>query len=458
MSKRLTTILIVDDSEVDRATYIRYLQQDPDWSYHIIEAETLAEGIELWRSQHPEIVLVDYLLPDGDGLDLLKAMGKSSPDMQPGVIMLTGHGDERLAVQAMKLGALDYLVKRDITAISLCISVSQVRDRITLARQLQRSQQQEAMIAEIALQTRKYINLSSILNAIVQKVHEFLAVDRVIIYQFNPDMSGTVVAEAIVSPWTPCLNAQIVDTCFQSYLSGDYQEGRVFAAADIYAANLSPCHIQLLEQFQVRANLVIPIGEPQLLWGFLILHQCSEPRQWEASDIELLQRLSTQLSLSIQQAELFQSLQVLNKSLTRKGKERKRALKFTENRFRAIFDRMFQFMGLLAIDGTVLEVNKSFLTVGGIEAEKVMGRPLWETYWWQISAETQAQLKQAIALAAKGEFVRYEVDIWGANQTVIPIDFSLHPMFDRTGQVELLIPEGREIANAKRIKADLIPL
>ncbi|MEE3716328.1 response regulator [Tumidithrix elongata RA019] len=446
-----TTILIVDDSEVDRATYIRYLHVDPEPSYRILEAETLAEGLELWRSQHPDIVLVDYLLPDGDGLDLLKAMGNGSPDIPQHAIVLTGHGDERVAVQAMKLGAADYLVKGDITAVSLSISIARVRDRLALAHKLQRSRQQEAMIAEIALQTRKYIDVSSVLKASVWEVREFLDVDRVIIYQFNPDMSGTVVAEAIASPWSPCLNAEITDTCFQTHLTGDYQEGRVFAAADIYAANLTPCHIQLLEQFQVRANLVIPIGELQFLWGFLILHQCSGTRQWEVSDIQLLQRLSIQLAISIQQAELFQSLQVLNKSLTRKVKERTRSLKFSEKRFRSIFDRMFQFVGLLAIDGTVLEMNQAILTAGGISAEEAIGLPLWETHWWQISSETQAQLQQAIARAAQGEFVRYEVNIWGKNQTVIPIDFSLRPTFDKAGQVEFLIPEGRDLTEVKRL-------
>ena len=69
-----TTILIVDDAESDRVSYARYLQADSERSYRIIEAETLEEGLELWRSQQPDIVLLDINLPDGDGLEFLEAI------------------------------------------------------------------------------------------------------------------------------------------------------------------------------------------------------------------------------------------------------------------------------------------------------------------------------------------------------------------------------------------------
>ncbi|NET41341.1 response regulator [Okeania sp. SIO2B3] len=131
------TILLLDDSEVDRFTYIRYLQSDPDRTYHIIEAETLEEGIEMWHSERPNIALVDVNLPDGDGLEFLEAIATHYPKAQLPVIVLTGLGDERVAVRAMKLGAADYLVKGDLTATSLCACVSQVSVRTTVLTQLE---------------------------------------------------------------------------------------------------------------------------------------------------------------------------------------------------------------------------------------------------------------------------------------------------------------------------------
>ncbi|MEM1171238.1 MAG: response regulator [Cyanobacteria bacterium P01_H01_bin.35] len=130
------TILLLDDSEVDRLTYIRYLKSDSHHIYHIIEAETLEEGIEMWESEQPNIALVDVNLPDGDGLEFLEVIATNNPKNKLPVILLTGVGDERVAVRAMKLGAADYLLKEDITANLLCNCVSQVSVRNTLITQL----------------------------------------------------------------------------------------------------------------------------------------------------------------------------------------------------------------------------------------------------------------------------------------------------------------------------------
>ncbi|MDR9404628.1 MAG: PAS domain S-box protein, partial [Halothece sp. Uz-M2-17] len=135
-------------------------------------------------------------------------------------------------------------------------------------------------------------------------------------------------------------------------------------------------------------------------------------------------------------------------------KQTKIALEFSENRFHGIFENTFQFIGLLSPDGVLLEANQTALNAAGIQREDAVGRPFWETPWWQISAETQAQLRNAINRAAQGEFIRYEVEIWGANQTVIPIDFSLRPIQDDQGYVILLIPEGRDLTEAKRLEVE----
>jgi signal transduction histidine kinase len=148
-----TKILIVDDSDCDRGTYVRYLQSEVDYFYEIIEAETLEDGLELWRSQSPDIVLLDLKLPDGDGLELLEALSEEYPDQRLPVIVLTGQGDEATAVRAMKLGASDYLEKKDVTAISLSISIDQVRDRMALNAELAKSTQQKEELLQ-TLQNR----------------------------------------------------------------------------------------------------------------------------------------------------------------------------------------------------------------------------------------------------------------------------------------------------------------
>jgi|GEM_PF-1546961 len=124
-------------------------------------------------------------------------------------------------------------------------------------------------------------------------------------------------------------------------------------------------------------------------------------------------------------------------------------LSTSERRFRAIFDQTFQFVGLLAPDGTVLETNRSALEFGGLAPEAVIGRPFWEAGWWCLTPAAQAQVRDAIRRAAEGEFVRFEVEARGAGGAAATVDFSVKPVLDTAGRVVLLIPEGRDITDRK---------
>jgi PAS domain S-box-containing protein len=126
-----------------------------------------------------------------------------------------------------------------------------------------------------------------------------------------------------------------------------------------------------------------------------------------------------------------------------------------ERRFRAIFNSTFQFIGLLTPDGTLLEANQTALDFAGIEEADAVGRPFWETRWWQVGPAGVQQLREAIAAAATGEFIRYETLVRGRGDHTTTIDFSLKPIVDADGHVVLLVPEGRDIGAVKRAQAEL---
>ena len=315
-------ILIVDNSESDRAVYVRYLQAEKKFSYQIIETDTLEAGLASWERNRPDLVLLDINLPDGNGLEFLEAItqGRSAiaqtyPAPKLPVIVMTSQTDTRMLLEAMKRGASDYLFKEDSNAAVFRRCVAHAINELELSRRLARLKQQEILSAEIALRIRAFLNLDDIYQAIVTEVRQFLATDRVIIYQFNPDMSGQIVAESVIPPWQPSLHAQIIDNCLRDNQGIAYQQGKIFAVSDIYHANLTDCHVQLLADFQVRANLVVPILLPHTvsqtnpLWGLLIAHQCSGPRHWEADDMEILQRLSVQLAIALQQSIAYEKVQ-----------------------------------------------------------------------------------------------------------------------------------------------------
>ncbi|PZD70925.1 Sensor histidine kinase ResE [Acaryochloris thomasi RCC1774] len=175
---------------------------------------------------------------------------------------------------------------------------------------LQQQVRYEQLLSEIAAHIRQSLDLNEVLNTTVTEVQRVLDTDRVLIFRFEPNWNGKVLVESLGSQtWMSALGMQIHDPCFAKTYVEPYRKGRIFSIEDIHQAGLSPCLVELLDQFQVQANLVVPILQGDQLWGLLVAHHCSSPRQWQQQDINLLTRLATQLAIAIQQSELYQQLQ-----------------------------------------------------------------------------------------------------------------------------------------------------
>ncbi|NJD05068.1 MAG: PAS domain S-box protein [Methylococcaceae bacterium] len=106
-----TTLLLVDDDQVDRLAIRRAFAQCPDHDFELLEAETGSEGLQLARSRKPDCILLDYNLPDFSGVEFLSELAEDSGELQIPVVMLTGTDNALIAVDAIKRGARDYLVK-----------------------------------------------------------------------------------------------------------------------------------------------------------------------------------------------------------------------------------------------------------------------------------------------------------------------------------------------------------
>ncbi|MBD2463471.1 PAS domain S-box protein [Oscillatoria sp. FACHB-1407] len=469
VNKTCYTVLIVDDSPEDREVYRRYLNRDDRHTYEITETASVSSALALCDRSLPDLILLDYRLPDDDGLMFLQEWQVRYEKILAPVIMLTGQGDEQIAVETIRLGGQDYLTKGKLTTDSLCQKVHQVLEQVRLKQQISFQQEQQRLVNSVALRIRRSLQLDDVLQTTVDEVHQLLQCDRALIYKFAPDRSGTITHESVLPPWRACIETQIEDTCFKNNGTDKYTQGWIWAEPDVANAKLTDCHLQLLESFQVKANLVVPIlletgkrsnpdsnsNHQPLLWGLLAIHQCDRPRQWQKTEIDLVNQLAVQLAIAIQQAELYQNLQTLNSSLEKQVEQRTRALAASEQRFRGIFDNAFQFVGLLTPEGILLEANQTALDFAGLQRDDVINRPFWEMDWWAISSEIQTQLQQAIAQAAQGEFVRYEMDLIGKAGIITTVDFSLRPLCNEEGEVVLLIPEGRDISDRKRNESTL---
>ncbi len=143
--KKPIRVLVVDDNPADREIIRRYLREDADNSYDILEEELGETGLRTFFEKRPDCVLLDFQLPDIDGIEFLgRAVGRVG---RPGVpiIMITGSGNESTAVEALKLGALDYLVKGKFDPDSLKKGIYHALEKMEMGRKLE----ERALILEM---------------------------------------------------------------------------------------------------------------------------------------------------------------------------------------------------------------------------------------------------------------------------------------------------------------------
>jgi light-regulated signal transduction histidine kinase (bacteriophytochrome) len=171
-------------------------------------------------------------------------------------------------------------------------------------------ERQQTLFSVIA-RLREPLDLETLFRATAVEVRQLLAADRVGMFRFYPDSGwddGEFVSEDVDPEFPSAIAQKIHDHCFGEQFAVHYEQGRVQNVADIYNAGLSDCHIQVLSQFQVRANLVVPLLQGPHLWGLLCIHQCRAPRQWQDTEVEFVQQIANHLAVALQHADLLAEL------------------------------------------------------------------------------------------------------------------------------------------------------
>lgn len=142
MDANIQNVLIIDDSSEDQKLYERYTKRLTDRKLNIYQAKNAKESLDLLEKTIPDCILLDYRLPDMNGIEWLKNFKTHMLKHTP-VIMLTGQGDEQVAVDALKHGVHDYLVKDKVTAASLQHAITQAINKSEL--ELKVKEQQETI-------------------------------------------------------------------------------------------------------------------------------------------------------------------------------------------------------------------------------------------------------------------------------------------------------------------------
>lgn len=165
--------------------------------------------------------------------------------------------------------------------------------------------EQDRKFIKLAYQIRKTLNKTEILNTTVRELRQEINADRVVVYSFNPDWSGYISAESVLPGLPHAKNRKIKDPCIPQRLIQAYKEGRILPNNNVFEADLHPDHLQLMKQLDIKANLIAPILKGGQLFGLLIAHQCSAPRQWQQAEIGLFSQIATQVGFALDHARLL---------------------------------------------------------------------------------------------------------------------------------------------------------
>ena len=216
---------------------------------------------------------------------------------------------------------------------------------------LQRQAQRDRLLTTLSQRIRESLNLDEILDRTVREVRHSLKADRVLIVRLDGPGNSQVVSEAVIPPYQPTLGlnfyeSQLPAHCYQAYAQG---QSRVMVAPDLHC-EYGTC-IGQLGLMEVRSQMVIPILHPSAmganLWGLLIAHQCSDPRQWLDWEVDMLGQLADQVSIAIGQANLYAQVQQ------------------SETRLRAMFEQAAVGMAILDAQGRICQQNQTLSQILG---------------------------------------------------------------------------------------------
>ncbi|HEY9848964.1 MAG TPA: diguanylate cyclase [Leptolyngbyaceae cyanobacterium] len=314
------TILIIDDSQFILEFMFHFLSM---CGFKVLVSTNGESAIYQAEYAQPDLIILDVVMPKINGFEICSRLKKNEATKNIPVIFMTALSEPKDQVKGFQLGAVDYITKpiqqeELLARVTTHLTVQNLQKQLREQNwRLQQQMARERLVTTMQERIRQSLNLEEILNTTVKEVRQFLQTDRVIIYQFQSDNIGVVAVESVGVGWKSIAKQTILEPCLKEKSLEFYKTGNTRAISDIYQHDLPQCHIDLLAEFEVRSNLIVPIRQGEKLWGLLIAHHCSKPRYWQQVEIDLLKQLVTQVGIAIQQAQLYEELKEANEKLNR---------------------------------------------------------------------------------------------------------------------------------------------
>ncbi|HHP7231520.1 MAG TPA: PAS domain S-box protein [Xenococcaceae cyanobacterium] len=176
---------------------------------------------------------------------------------------------------------------------------------------LEQQYRETKLLTEITRKIRMSIELDEILQTAVTEVQRLLGCDRVLIMKILPNRTALPISEAILPEFPSMLGYELADPLLVGHHLASYHQGKYLAIDHVANALINRDIKQLLQEFQIKAKLVVPILSQNRLKGLLVTHQCYQARKWQESEIQLLTQLADQIGLALSQAQLLNHLEEL---------------------------------------------------------------------------------------------------------------------------------------------------
>jgi PAS domain S-box-containing protein len=272
---------------------------------------------------------------------------------------------------------------------------------------LRQQAKREQLLRTITQRIRQSLNLEEILATAVSEVRQTLQVDRVIVFHLTSETSGTVLKESVVPEHSAIATTSWKDECFSHDFYEYYRQGKSRIVPDAATDEWATCLAEYIQKLGVKSKVVTPIiqcseNNSTYIWGLLIVHACSGYRQWHPPEVELLQQIANQLSIAIQQANLYQQVQT-------ELAERKRieeALRQSEARFRSYFELPLVGIAITSPKKEWLTVNHKLCEMLGYSSQEFS-----QCTWADLTHPEDLNLDlQCFDQMMAGEINQYSID------------------------------------------------
>jgi signal transduction histidine kinase/integral membrane sensor domain MASE1 len=221
----------------------------------------------------------------------------------------------------------------EINSNVIAATVQDVTDRHRATIALQASFDRDRLLSEMALRIRHSLDLQEILNTTVAEVRQFFKADRTFIGILSPQevmaespVYGKIVAESVATEYRSILGWELTDNSYLELLRTFYATNRARSVSDTASIQVPDVVAKYYADYQIRGTLNVPIVLDNQLFGLLAVNQCSGSRQWQEFEIDLLEKLATQVAIALQQSQLLQQVKALNANLESQVAERTKQL------------------------------------------------------------------------------------------------------------------------------------